>query len=143
MQHTENRIKLIEIDNSLHSRLQLDRKKGIYWFSCEKKNGEETAKELDYLYKTIATYSVFPCNIVRLETRPHSHIMLTMLIHGFGISGALFHGGGGAVSHKIIPFLVDYIVQNSHIDPKISKIIQHSEILMPDTDGPLSSNTKN
>ena len=35
---------------------------------------------------------------------------------------------GGTMSHKIIPFLVDYIVANGHIDPKISKTIQHSEI---------------
>ena len=43
------------------------------------------------------------------------------------------------MSHKIISFLVDYIVKNCHIDPKISKIIKHSEIVLPDTDGPLSS----
>ena len=35
-----------------------------------------------------------------------------MSIHVFGISGVLFHGGGGgAMSQKIIPFLVDYIVK--------------------------------
>ena len=44
--------------------------------------------------------------------------------------------------HKIIPFLVDYIVKNGHIDPKISKIIQNSEIFLPDTDEPLSGNSK-
>ena len=37
-------------------------------------------------------------------------------------------GGGGAMSQKIIPFLVDYKVKNGHIDPKISKTIKHSEI---------------
>ena len=65
-----------------------------------------------------------------------------MSIHVFGISGVLFHGGGGggAMSQKIIPFLVDYIVKNGHIDPKISKTIQHSEIFLPDTNGPLSRN---
>ena len=35
--------------------------------------------------------------------------MFTMLIHVFGISAVLFHGGS-AMSHKINPFLVDYIV---------------------------------
>ena len=72
------------------------------------------------------------------ETRPHSHTMFTMSIHVFGISGVLFHGG--TMSQKIIPFLVDYIVKNGHIDPKISKTIQHSEIFLPDTNGPLSRN---
>ena len=42
--------------------------------------------------------------------------------------------------HKIIPFLVDYIVQNDHIDPEISKIIPHFEIFMEDTDDLLSGN---
>ena len=58
--------------------------------------------------------------------------MFTMLIHVFGISGVLYHGGG-AMFHKIIPVLVDYIVQNGHIDPKISKIIQHFIIFLADT----------
>ena len=44
------------------------------------------------------------------------------------------------MSQKIIPFLVDYIVKNGHIDPKISQTIQHSEIFLPDTNGPLSRN---
>ena len=42
--------------------------------------------------------------------------------------------------HKLISFLVDYIVKKCHIDPKISMIIQHSEIFLPDTDDPLSNN---
>ena len=42
--------------------------------------------------------------------------------------------------HKIIPFLVVYIVKNSHIYPKISKIIPNSEIFLPETDDPLSGN---
>ena len=42
--------------------------------------------------------------------------------------------------HKTIPYLVDYIVKNSHIDPNISKIIPNSEIFLPDTDDPLSGN---
>ena len=49
-------------------------------------------------------------------------------------------GGGGTMSQKIIPFLVDYIVKNGHIDHKISETIQHSEIFLPDTNGPLSRN---
>ena len=44
------------------------------------------------------------------------------------------------MSQKIISFLVDYIVKNGHIDPKISKTIQHSEIFLPDPNGPLSRN---
>ena len=40
--------------------------------------------------------------------------------------------------HKIIPYLVGYIVQNVHIDPKISKIIPHFEIFVADTDDLLS-----
>ena len=44
------------------------------------------------------------------------------------------------MSHHIIPFLVDYIVENHYIDPKISKIIEHSEKkVLPHTDGPLLS----
>ena len=43
--------------------------------------------------------------------------------------------------HKIILILVDYIVKNGHIDPKSSYMI-HSEIVLPDTDDPLSSNLK-
>ena len=31
------------------------------------------------------------------------------------------------MSHKIISFLVDYIIINCHIDPKISKVINHSD----------------
>ena len=38
--------------------------------------------------------------------------------------------------------LFDYIVKNCHIDPNISKIIQYSEICMPDTDDPLLGNKK-
>ena len=75
-----------------------------------------------------------------LDTRPpHSHIMFTVLIHVFGISGVLYHGGG-TMFHKIIPVLVDYIVQNGHIDLKISKIIPHFEIFLADTDDLLSGN---
>ena len=67
--------------------------------------------------------------------------MFTMLIHVFGISGFLYHGGGGgAIFHKIIPFLAVYIVKNSHIYQKISKIIPNSEIFLPDTYDPLSGN---
>ena len=55
------------------------------------------------------------------------------------ISGVLYPGGG-AMFHKIFPFLVDYIVKNGHIDPKISKIIQNFAIFLPDIDDPLSSN---
>ena len=44
--------------------------------------------------------------------------------------------------HKIISFLVDYIVQNGHIDPNISKI-PHFEIFLTDTDDLLSGNYKN
>ena len=42
------------------------------------------------------------------------------------------------MSQKIIPFLVVTIVKNGHIDLKISKTIQHSEIFLPDTNGSLS-----
>ena len=69
--------------------------------------------------------------------------MFTMMIHVFDISGVLYHrGGGGAMFHKTIPILVDYIVKNGHIDPKISKINPNSEIFLPDTDDPLSGNLK-
>ena len=44
------------------------------------------------------------------------------------------------MSQKIFPFLVDFIVKNCHIDPKILKTIKRSEIFLPDTNGPLSSN---
>ena len=44
--------------------------------------------------------------------------------------------------HKIIPFWVAYIVQNGHIDPKISKTIPHFEIFLADTDDLLSVITK-
>ena len=46
--------------------------------------------------------------------------MITMLIHVFGISGVLYHGG--TMLHKIILFLVYYIVQNGHIDPKSQRL---------------------
>ena len=52
-------------------------------------------------------------------------------------------GGGGTMFHKIIPVLVDYIVQNGHIDLKISKIFPHFEIFLADTDDLLSGNYKN
>ena len=42
----------------------------------------------------------------------------------------------GMMSHKSIPFLVDYIVKKIHIDPKILKIVQLSEMFLLDTDGP-------
>ena len=46
------------------------------------------------------------------------------------------------MSHKIMPFRVDYIVKNDHIDTKFSKIIQRSEIFLQDTDEPLQSNLR-
>ena len=77
-----------------------------------------------------------------LDTRPHSHNVYYVdtpvwykwcLVSQWG-------GGGGAMFHKIIPFLVVYIVKYGHIDPKISKIIPNSEIFLPDTEDPLSGN---
>ena len=51
---------------------------------------------------------------------PGSPRGFTMLIHVFGISGVLYHGGGGGTKfHKIISFLVDYIVKKDYIYPKI------------------------
>ena len=48
----------------------------------------------------------------------------------------------GTMFHKIILFLVDYVVKIGHIDPKISRmiIIQYYEIFLPDTDDPSSDN---
>ena len=39
--------------------------------------------------------------------------MFATLIHVFGISGVLYHGagGGGAMIHKTISFLIDLIVK--------------------------------
>ena len=45
--------------------------------------------------------------------------MFSMLMHVFGISGLLYHGG--TMYHKIIPILIDFIVKDGHIDPKIFK----------------------
>ena len=54
---------------------------------------------------------------------------------GIHVIDVLFHGGGGGgVSYYIIPCVVDSIVENGHIDPQITKIIQHSEICLPDTE---------
>ena len=69
-----------------------------------------------------------------LETRPHSHIML---IHVFGISGVLLGRNDVPWNHSVFVRLYS---KNGHIDPKISKIIKYSEIFLPDTDDPLSSN---
>ena len=44
-ENTENRLQFIQMDNSLHTFLQLERIKRIYQFSC--KNCEETSKEQD------------------------------------------------------------------------------------------------
>ena len=64
--------------------------------------------------------------------------MFTMSIYVFGISGVLFHVGNNVLENHSV--FVDYKVKNGHIDPKISKTIQHSEIFLSDTNGPLSSN---
>ena len=39
-----------------------------------------------------------------LYTRPHSHIMFTMLIHMFGISVVLYHRGGGDAPYNHFAF---------------------------------------
>ena len=52
----------------------------------------------------------------------------------------LYHGRG--VFHKIIPVVVEYIVQNGDIDLKMSKIIHIPEIFLPDSDDPLLDNLK-
>ena len=51
------------------------------------------------------------------DPAPTYIVMFTILIHMFGISGVLFHGG---YSIKIIPVLADNIVKDGHFDPKIS-----------------------
>ena len=73
----------------------------------------------------IASSSVFClCNIVPplniVETRPHSHIMFTMLIYVFGISGVVFHRDGGC-SIKSFRFWLIIYGKNGHIDPRISQ----------------------
>ena len=91
------------------------------------------------LHDQIATFLVFClCNIPHLKIK-------TLLPHNvYNAHTRVWYKwrlvSRWGMSHKIIPFLVDYIVKHGHIDPEISKIFQHSEIILPDTDGPLSSN---
>ena len=84
-------------------RLKLERMKGIDRFSC--KNCNETVKiYITQSWSNSQNFVFCICNIVPpRETRPHSHIIFTMSIHVFGISGVLFRGVG-TMSHKIIPF---------------------------------------
>ena len=45
--------------------------------------------------------------------------------------------------YKIIPFLVDYIAKKWRFCPKISKIWQYTEVILPDTNAVKSNNLKN
>ena len=77
----------------------------IATFSGRGGGGLASAKSPPPWYKTLPQYNVYYVDMS-------------------GISGVLYHEG--AMSHEIIPFLVDYVVNICHID--LSKIIQHSEI---------------
>ena len=52
-------------------------------------------------------------------------------------------GGGGTMFYKIIPFLVDLIAKKWRFGPKISKIWQYTEVILPDTNAVDSNNLKN
>ena len=103
-------------------------------------NGEKKLSKNTYIKITtiIKRYVRFlPLqNRSHLNTRPHSHTMFTLFIRALGTSGVWYHGV--MMFHKIIPFLVDFLVHNGNIFPKISKKIPNSEIFLWDTDDPLS-----
>ena len=100
------------MDNS--PQMQLERMKGIDQLSCNKCG--ETVKEHVYIYKTAMikkdTFSGFyfasETSYPR-DTRPHFHIMFTILIHVFGIRGVLY---------KSFRFWLILVENNDHIDPQ-------------------------
>ena len=66
--------------------------------------------------------------------------MFSEFKHVFGISGVLCQGRGGGARCSIKSYSFGLIMKNGHINPKISKIIQKSEVFLPGTDDPLSGN---
>ena len=91
--------------------------KGIYRFSC-KKNAKKLPKNTIINIKLPRSNSpIFDFSPMQhrspIETRPHSYTIYTMSTHVFGISGVLFHGGGG---------LVDYIVKMVILTPKSQRL---------------------
>ena len=125
-------------------RLQLERMKGIYRFSC-KKNAKKLQKNtIIYIKLPRSNSHIFDYLLMQHRSPLWNKTSLPHKVYYVDTrvwyKWCLVSRGGGTMSQKIIPFLVDYIVKNGHIDPKISKTIQYSEIFLQGTNGPLSRN---
>ena len=142
-ENTENRLKLIEMGNSFHMKITVRKNQRNFSNFMQNSAKKLWKNTIIYIKQQRSKSHIFGfclCNIV-----PPPWYKTTLPHNVYYVDTRLWYkrrlvSRGGTMFHKIIPFLVDYIVKNGHIYKKISKIIPNSEIFLPHTDDPLSGN---